>query len=271
MKHADIYFQANEQLQLKNLASIDEAYFNAVNKEYWAEAYQQMSYQAWQDLLAQNGYEVDRIKRNVNSDSIRQYFYQGDYMTPEINAIDPSWLLNDFTISCLRVDEMGKAEFEKGEYTMYFFSERNLFAIDYFIRHYDKIAKEDLYLAFKNLYVHCNYGFELFPQEMLDEIFALSNNEEAVSELVEAGVVDEEGYLTIYRGEGKLSTNVEHAYSWTLSLDTANRFGHHFEKGKTYRGKVKLNKILDYIGERNEDEVWVRYTDIEDIQELSTP
>ena len=271
MSHADIYFQANEQLQLKNLASIDEEYFNSVDKSYWDESTQTLSYQEWQDVLSQKGYEINRIKRNLNTASIRQFFYQGEYLTPEINTIDPSWLLNEFTISCLKADKYGKEEFEKGEYTLYFFSERNLFAIDYFLRHYDKIAKEDLYSAFKNLYVYCNYGFELFPQDKLDEIFAVADNKEGVTELREADIVDEEGYLTIYRGEGKRSTALERAYSWTLSLDIANRFGHHFEKGKTYTAKVKLEKIIDYISERNEEEVWVRYTDIEDLQELSTP
>lgn len=270
MSHADLYFQANEQLLLKNLIPIDKEYFDSLDKSYWNEAYQHLSFSEWQEILTRNGYDINRIKRNRNRQTMRQFFYEGEYLTPEINALDPDWLLSPFTITCLRVDEMGKKEFENRRYTMYFFSENNLFAIDYFIRHFDKIADEDKYEAFKSMYIHCNYGFDLFPEEILDKVFALADNSEGVKELEEADVVDDEGYVTIYRGEGVRSTPLEKAHSWTLSPEIANRFGHFFENGKVYQAKVKLEKILDFISEREEEEVWVRYRDIEDIRVLSS-
>ena len=269
MSHADLYFHANEQLLLENLLPIDKAYFKSMNKTYWNESYQDISYEKWKALLTQYGYDVTRIKRNKNEKSLRQFFYVGEYLTPEINSLDPSWLLNEFTIMCLKVDEMGKQDFEKKAYTMYFFSENNLFAIDYFIRHFDKIADEDLYMAFKNLYVHCNYGFELFPQDMLEKVFKEADNTQGVAEMLEADVVDEEGYVTIYRGAGKRSTPVEQAFSWTISPEIANRFAHFFEPGTVYQGKVKPENIIDFISDRNEEEVWVRYADVEHVRELS--
>lgn len=270
MNHADLYFQANEQLLLKNLLPIDKEYYDSLDKTYWNEAYQRFSFLEWQEVLAQNGYDTNRIKRNVNRNSIRQFFYEGEYLTPEINALDPSWLLNPFTISCLRADEAGKREFENRNYIMYFFSENNLFAIDYFIRHFDKIDEEDVYSAFKGLYVYCNYGFEMFPTELLDKVFAKADNEEGVNELETAGVADEDGYLTIYRGEGMRSTPIEKAHSWTLSHETAHRFGHFYQGGTVYQARVKIEDIIDFISERDEEEVWVRYSDIEDIQIIST-
>lgn len=270
MSHADLYFQANEQLLLENLISIEEEYFNTLDKSYWNESYQNISFVEWKAVLSQNGYDINRIKRNRNRQSMRQYFYQGEYLTPEINALDPHWLLSPFVITCLRVDEMGKQEFENRRYVMYFFSENNLFAIDYFIRHFDKIEDEDKYEAFKSMYIHCNYGFELFPEEILDKVFALADNSQGVQELEGAAVADDEGYVTIYRGEGARSTPVTKAHSWTLSVEIANRFGHFFEAGTVYQGKVKLEKIIDFISERNEEEIWVRYSDIQDVRILAS-
>lgn len=270
MSHADLYFQANEQLLLENLLPIEESYFNELDKSYWNEAYQNISFQEWKKVLTENGYEINRIKRNKNRRSMRQYFYEGEYLTPEINVLDPHWLLSPFTIMCQRADEMGKKEFENRRYAMYFFSENNLFAIDYFIRHFDKIADEDKYEAFKSMYIHCNYGFELFPEEILNKVFALADNTQGVKELEEADVLDDEGYATIYRGEGARSTPLEKAHSWTLSVETANRFAHFFEAGTVYQGKVKLEKIIDFISDRDEEEVWVRYSDIENIRILAS-
>lgn len=270
MSHADLYFHANEQLLLKNLVPIEEGFFNELNKTYWNEEYQHLSFDEWKQVLSQNGYDVNRIKRNVNLKSMRQFFYEGEYLTPEINSLDPDWLLSPFTIPCQKVDGMAKADFEKGNYIMYFFSENNLFAIDYFIRHFDKIEEVQLYTAFKSLYVHCNYGFEYFPEHILSAVFSKADNREGLKVLEEADLIDEDGYLTIYRGEGERSTPLKKAYSWTTSPEIANRFGHFFANGKVYQGKVKAERILDFIDDREEDEVWVRFSDIEEMQELSS-
>lgn len=265
MDFSEIYFHANEQLLLKNLLPIDEEHFNQIQKGHWEEAYQDIDFEEWKEVITQYGYDTKRIKRNSNRRTMRQYFYEGEYITSEINTLDPSWLSNEFTIGCLKADEFAKEMFEGKNYTVYFFSEQNLFAIDYFHRHYKKIAKEDRYEAFKNMYVYCNYGFELFDKDVLSEMFSLAENQEAVLKLKENGISDSD-YLTIYRGMGERSTRLENAYSWTLSLETAQRFAHHFSEGQVYKGRVKVEDILDYITERNEEEIWVTFSSIEDIE-----
>lgn len=265
MNYSDVYFQANEQLLLKNLVAIDEEHYEQVNKEYWDADYATLTFEEWKEVMASTGYDVKRIKRNANMNTMRQYFYEGEYLTVEINTLDPGWLSNEFTISCLKADDYGKNLFENKTYSLYFFSEQNLFAIDYFHRHYDKIAVEDRYEAFKSMYVHCNYGFNLFDKDLLDNVFSLADNQQAVQELKDNKKV-KDGYLTIYRGMGERSTRLEDAYSWTLSRAVAERFAHHFGRGKVYQAKVDVNNILDYISDRNEEEIWVKFDALKELQ-----
>lgn len=262
MNYSDIYFQSNEQLFLKNLLPIDEKHFEEMNKSYWNSEYAELDFSEWRDVMTQSGYDVNRIKRNINLNTMRQYFYEGEYITVEINTLDPSWLTNDFTIGCLKADDMAKELFESKNYTLYFFSEQNLFAIDYFHRHYEKIETEDKYQAFKTMYLYCNYGFEYFDKDILSEVFTLADSEDSIEKLKNK---TNEQLLTIYRGMGDRSTPIDSAYSWTLSLSVAQRFAHHFSRGKVYQAKVNINDVIDYIEERNEDEVWVRFDSLQNV------
>jgi hypothetical protein len=268
MNFADVYFFANEQLRLDDLLPITKDFYQQLDKEYWNPKYQHLSYKEWKEILNEYGYDTQRIKRNPNIHSFRQFFYQGDYFTVELHSLDPAWLTSEFALPCLKVDEHYKKEFENKNYHLMFFPETNPFAIDYFIRWYKQIDKSSLWEIFKMIYTFANYGFSMFPEEMLEEIFSLADNQRVLASLREKGAIDKDGYVTIYRGEGKRSTPLEKAYSWTLSLQIAQKFAHHFEVGNVYRGKVKAEKIIDYDNERNEEEVLVRFKDIEDIEVL---
>lgn len=265
MNYADIYFQSNEQLFLKNLLPIDEKHFEGMNKSYWDSEYAELDFSGWQDVMTQYGYDVNRIKRNVNPNTMRQYFYEGEYITVELNTLDPSWLTNEFSLGYLKADDMAKELFESKDYTLYFFSEQNLFAIDYFHRHYDKIATEDKYQAFKTMYLYCNYGFEHFDKGILAEVFGLSDSKSSIKELTKK---TNGSTLTIYRGMGERSTPLEDAYSWTLSLSVAQRFAHHFSRGEVYQATVDICDVIDYIEERNEEEVWVRFDSLQELKKI---
>jgi len=79
------------------------------------------------------------------------------------------------------------------------------------------------------------------------------------------------GMLTIYRGEGDLSTPIEDAMSWTLSKEVAMFFAKRFSsKGTCYKAKVYLQDIYDYLPERNEQEILVDFCSLENIKKLNT-
>ncbi|PLS19416.1 hypothetical protein CVD28_03095 [Bacillus sp. M6-12] len=266
MSIADVFYNANEQLRLENVIPVTKQIYKSIDKRYWNEEHQGLTYEKWKTLLKKHGYDIKKIMKNKNPRTNRQFFYVGDYYTVEINSLDPAWLLNEFTIGCLKANELKRQDFLNKEYILFFFPEWNLFAIDYFLRLYKDIEKEQLWEVFKSMYTHANYGFGMFPKEVLEEVFTYADNTSAVAVLNELGAVDSEGYLTLYRGEGKRSTPLEKAYSWTLSKDIANKFANHFERGRLYQAKAKVDSIIDFDNERNEEEVLVRFENIEHLE-----
>ncbi|WCK57482.1 hypothetical protein PP175_25795 (plasmid) [Aneurinibacillus sp. Ricciae_BoGa-3] len=265
MDFGDFYFSANEQLRLADLLPVGERYYKSFPKSTWKAEYQSLSFNEWKRLLNENGYDTNRIKYNKNLNSIRNLFYVGDYFTQDIGTVDPTWLLNEIGIKRLKADEQAKKAFEKKDYSLIFFPEWNMFAIDYFIKLYKEIDKVQLYEVFKEVYTLSNYGFSMFPEEILEEVFLHAPTQDAIKILKRLNITDKDGYITVYRGEGKRSTPVEEAYSWTLSKSIATKFAHHFGVGNVYQAKVKLEKIIDYDNERNEEEILVRYRDIEEV------
>lgn len=268
MDISDIYFSANEQLRLVDLVPVTKKVYKEINKVYWDEEHQQLSYEKWSALLKEHGYDVKRIKKNKNKSSRKQFFYEGDYFTVEIQALDPSWLLNELTIGCLKVNDVQKESFLNKEYTLFFFPEWNGFAIDYFIRLYKEVEvdTDQLWDVFQTMYTHANYGFEMFPEELLEDVFTYANNTSSKDALREIRALDEEGYITVYRGEGERSTPIEKAYSWSIDKDIAYKLANHFKIGRVYKGRVKVENIIDYYDGRNEKEILVRYKDVENIE-----
>lgn len=268
MSFSDIYFSANEQLQLKNLTPFTEDMYDSLNKDSWESPYSTYSYQEWKKELEKHGYDVSRIYKNTNESSMRRFFYVGEYFTVEMMILDPSWLTSPMVLPSIKANEHGKNLLEEKDYLGYFFPEWNLFSIDYFIRYYKHIEKSELWEVFKIVYTFSNYGFYMFPEEVLEYVFKYADNNSSKALLKSLDVVDSEGYVTIYRGVGKRSTSLEKAYSWTLSEDVASRFANHFEQGTIYQAKVKFDSIIDYDNDREEKEVLVRYKDIEELKEV---
>ena len=74
--------------------------------------------------------------------------------------------------------------------------------------------------------------------------------------------------ITIFRGEGNLSTSYEKACSWTLDPNVAFYFSyrHGSEAYKIYKGRVKKKNILEYINYRYEAEIVVFPEAVESIE-----
>lgn len=267
MPYSDIFHQANQQLRFSWLRPVDAAYYDALDKTEWHDE-ATLSFTEWQDAVRRLGYDPARIKWNSRSTGLRLYFYQGEYATVELHFISPSWLDNSMSLNALKADDLARELFvEKKNYAIYFFAEFNLFALDYFEKYVEQIPESERYEAFKDMYVMCEYGFDHIDPALLDAMFALSDNTDAIAELIADGYGE---MLTIYRGAGKVSTPLETAFSWTTSLDVARRFAHTFARGTVYMAHVPRARIIDYIQDRNESEIWVRYSDLENITVLES-
>lgn len=261
MSIADIYYLANQQLRLSDLTPLNEELYDAVNKEYWKDG-SHLSFSEWREQVSEAGYNVDKIYKNKNQSSMRQFFYVEEYCATEIHDLEPTFLVSELSLPILQMNQEFKEKFNKGDFTLLFFPEWNSFAIDYFIRLYKKIPKERLWEVFELIYTYANFGFGLFPEEVLKDVFPYANKKESIERIKTEGFVDRDGFLTIYRGEGLRSTPVDKSYSWTLSREIAFKFANHFGEGRVYKANVPVEKVVSYQTDREESEVLVYYKDL---------
>lgn len=128
---------------------------------------------------------------------------------------------------------------------------------------YNLIPDEDKYRLFRSIYIDQEFVFGDIPKTFLDEIFKLAPKN--LPEYV-INKQEKDGYLIIHRGGSSKSTPVKKAFSWTLDYDIAKWFATRFTTyGYIHTGKVHLSKIIDYIDDRGEQEVIVRFEDIQGI------
>lgn len=131
--------------------------------------------------------------------------------------------------------------------------------IPLYIKVFDDIPDEQKYEIFIYLYMRSEFGFEQFNSEFLDKVFTkrLFSTEwkKRIDKLYKIIKPDKNGYIMAYRGEGVANDIL----SWTLdkkvAIFFANRFGNN---GKVIYDKVKVDNIIDYLTNRNENELLVK-------------
>lgn len=120
----------------------------------------------------------------------------------------------------------------------------------------------NLYELFINMFSLGDYGFAAMSDEAFDKIVASKTvKQKRETESALSGMPD---VLTIYRGQTKVGTPVDKAHSWTLDRNIANFFATRRGKDKAEIITATVNKedIIEYISERGETEVLVRYKDL---------
>lgn len=113
------------------------------------------------------------------------------------------------------------------------------------------------------LYAYIMPEIGLVKPKIIDKIFELKPHELAENL---KGKADDEGYITIYRGESEKSTRIQRAISWTLDRNIAVWFAKRFNFsgiGYLYTAKAGINKVIAYLTGREEEEILIRYKDIE--------
>lgn len=120
------------------------------------------------------------------------------------------------------------------------------------------------------IYVYCSSEYNFDKHFYLDQFISTKDKAEDLLDLYSKLNIDENDYVTIYRGEGSKSTDVKDALSWTLDLKTAYFFKNRFtnEGGKLYKATIKLKDILAYIANRNEEEIIVDFIKLHHVKEL---
>ena len=89
--------------------------------------------------------------------------------------------------------------------------------------------------------------------------------------------VDQNGYITVFRGTGKKEANPELSLSWTLDKEIAAFFASKYWLTKTqtdtfyiYRGQIHIDDVIHYTNCRNESAI-AQYGSVKNIQEECFP
>jgi hypothetical protein len=261
MNIADIFKDTHKQVRLEELIPMDEYWYDKFNGD-------SMSFEEWSEMAEDYGYELDKFHVHPSGTIMNTFFYVGEYGTVKFPTIKMDWLSESLNIGMQDHDDYMKSLFESGEYDVYFFPEINSMPIGYFIKHYNKIKKEERFDTFSSLYSFLEYGFKVFPDELIQDVLSLAPKGEAVEKVLENHTL-KKGKLSVYRGMTSESTPLNESMSWTLDLKVAKFFANRFEsKGKVYRARVSPENIINYLQDRNEEEVWVRYDDLENVKSV---
>lgn len=124
------------------------------------------------------------------------------------------------------------------------------------------------YSSFIDMYAHNEYNFSQLSRDKLNLIFQQPHKkigQKFIETLPET--------VTIYRGEGDKSTPVEKALSWTLSKEVAFFFAcKNSNTGSSiYTAQIKREAILDYLDDRNEEEILAFPEDVKILNKVNLP
>ncbi|MGE5604288.1 MAG: hypothetical protein ACM3YE_01190 [Bacteroidota bacterium] len=131
---------------------------------------------------------------------------------------------------------------------------------------FDYIPDQYKYETFRDVYMAGEYGFQDIPESIITKVFELAPRD--FKDKLN-GKIDKDGYLVVYRGEGSKSAPVVKAYSWTLSKKQAKWFALRFDnEGNVYKARIHIDKVIDYIEDREEEEILVRGEDVEILEKI---
>lgn len=215
--------------------------------------------------------EVDKAVEFLGIDPEYLYANPGDILNPIVYWKGPIFygFFGGLNFEALKMMQVDKYFEQKHKYVEDALSAKNfdkLFArvdkkilIPTFIEFYKEIPDDQKYNVFIDLYMRSEFGFEMFPKEILADCFekrTLSADwKKRIAALKKKFKGETE--ITVYRGQGSKST--KDGMSWTLDKKTAQFFANRFgQKGKILEKKVKVAEILDYLTDRSEAEVLLK-------------
>lgn len=205
------------------------------------------------DLDANDFYKVEG--------KLYKYCYLKDTVLVEIYDISEDYFINFKVREQIEQRErIHQRCIENKEYIRLFCLIDKPYRLLFYEKLFNDIPDEQKYEVFKDIYTSCEYGFNNLSRDFLEEIFEYNKTDKNWFN---------EDVITIYRGEGDLSTTYNEAYSWTTDINVAKWFAERFNSnGKVYKGYIEQKYILDYLRDRNEKEVLVFPEDIFNVEQI---
>lgn len=216
------------------------------------------------------GFDANKIYFTSDDKGMANYYYYNFPTFVSISSYDEEYI-NNFEVSkrIKQTEKYFEKLMEEKDY------ERIISLVDGKIRIltinkiYHMIPNNKKYEWFMEVYTLEDYGFADFNAAIIEDAFSKQTKEQkqdVQKKLLSKGNEEE---IIIYRGMGSESTSLELSYSWTLSFEVACFFANRFNmNGEVYIGKVKKEKVIDYLTGRNEEEIIVRPEDIYEIKSI---
>lgn len=132
-----------------------------------------------------------------------------------------------------------------------------------FQKRYREIEPERVFEIWSGIYQKLDYANGQWNPEVLEYVFSQAPE-------VKGLPVNENGKVTVYRGNGTLSVPPEEAFSWSTNRINALWFANRSGTGQAvYEGEVAPEKVVAYFeGFQNENEILVRPRTVENIRAL---
>lgn len=211
-----------------------------------------------EELIIENDLDIEKFYKVEGK--LYPYCYINNTVFVEIYSMDKEYFEGFKIKNMIKAREQHHKEcFDKKDYRRLFCIIDKPFRLEWFKKLYNDIPQKDKLEIFKGIYSSMEYGFKEISNNMLKELYKNYNFDRSKFDDI----------VIIYRGEASKSNSYKNAYSWSLDLETAMWFANRFNSnGKVYKGKVKKENILDYITDRDEDEILVLSENIFDIEEI---
>lgn len=221
-------------------------------KEKWENEKSDLTYEELVEGLESYGLSVKHIYESPKG--LFPYWFVKDFLFIPLSRLDNRHFKLPYTKEKINyeVDRL-RGLFDSQKYEDFFTLLTSQFTFDVFFSEMEQIPKEKRYKLFRSLYVRNDYGFQDIEQEKLYELFSLQEERTFKKNLP----VDDEGYVTIYRGMQEKSAPAERAYSWTISKAVAMRFAMRFDSldCTMYQAKIHIRDVVDYVQSRSEEEI----------------
>jgi hypothetical protein len=128
-----------------------------------------------------------------------------------------------------------------------------------FIEMYNDIPDDQKYDVFVDLYMRSEFGFEMLPKEILNDLFKkrnFSGEWKKRMQSLKKKLKSSPKVIKVYRGVGSKST--KDGISWTLSKKVANFFANRFgNSGEVQQKEIHSSEIIDYLTDRGEEEIFL--------------
>lgn len=214
--------------------------------------------------------EIEEIEEFLNIERDFLYYNSHDYIHPFVYWKGPVFYqfigkMDINTLKMIHADKMinqisntMNRYIENKNYESLFSRIDKKILIPTFIELYDDIEDKDKYNIFIDLYVRSEYGFGMFPEDLIKDVFSKRHlSQEWKERMISFNEEFPQEEIEIWRGVGANSADENNAFSWTTSKKTAKYFADRFSKGtgKLLSKTVNKKEILDYLTDRGESEI----------------